>query len=174
MWNFPKTRVKFQNPKASSRTRSPTSGDRISMPKNIYSCGLPRRSQNYKRQNGNIRFPTRLHIRVALPQWRIFSRWEIDELSSTPPTMHTPSGAPRTTPVVAYTLSLYLLGQSVGEGVGGGRGAELVKPPNYWRNLCTLNILAANVLSPFRLPFLLLSVLSFIILWGRVTARNCG
>ena len=46
-----------------------------------------------------------------------------------PPTMHTPPGAPTTTPIVAYTLFLYLLGRSVGEGAG-GRGAELVKPPN--------------------------------------------
>ena len=50
------------------------------------------------------------------------SRWEIDELSSTPP-HHTPSGAPTTTPIVAYTLSLYLLERSVGEGVGEGVGA---------------------------------------------------
>ena len=49
------------------------------------------------------------------------SRWEIDELSSTPP-HHTPSGAPTTTPIVAYTL--YLLEGSVGEGVGGGGGGE--------------------------------------------------
>ena len=42
------------------------------------------------------------------------SRWEIDKLSSTPP-HHTPSGAPTTTLIVAYTLSLYLLWKSVGE-----------------------------------------------------------
>ena len=56
--------------------------------------------------------------------------WEIDELSSTP-SHHTPSFAPTDHP---YTLSLYLLGRSVGkpEGVGGGgRGAELVNQPPY-------------------------------------------
>ena len=43
--------------------------------------------------------------------------WEIDELSSTP-SHHTPSFAPTDHP---YTLSLYILGRSVGEpeGVGG-------------------------------------------------------
>ena len=46
-----------------------------------------------------------------------------------PPTMHTPSGAPTTTPVVAYTLSLYLLGRSVGEGVGGGEGSRARQTP---------------------------------------------
>ena len=54
---------------------------------------------------------------------------EIDELSSTP-SHHTPSFAPNDHP---YTLYLYLLGPSVGEpeGVGGGRGAELVNQPPY-------------------------------------------
>ena len=69
--------------------------------------------------------------------------WEIDELSSTP-SHHTPSFAPTDHP---YTLSLYLLGRSVGEpeGVGGGRGAELVNHPpcrsrakNYTCSKCTV------------------------------------
>ena len=55
----------------------------------------------------------------------------IDKLSSTP-SHHTPSFAPTDHP---YTLSLYLLGRSVGDpegvGGGGGRGAELVNQPPY-------------------------------------------
>ena len=48
--------------------------------------------------------------------------WEIDELSSIP-SHHTPSFTPTNHP---YTLSLYLLGWSVGEpeGVGGGEGVQ--------------------------------------------------
>ena len=69
--------------------------------------------------------------------------WEIDKLSSTP-FHHTPSFAPTDHP---YTLSLCLLGRSVGEpeGVGGGgRGAELVNQPPYVRVQNKI-ILAANV-----------------------------
>ena len=40
-----------------------------------------------------------------------------------------------------------------------------------WRNLCTLNILAANAQCPIRLPFILFSILSSITLWLQLI--NC-
>ena len=73
---------------------------------------------------------TNMALRVCLKYNSVlysYIGWEIDELSSTP-SHHTPSFAPTDHP---YTL--YLLGRSVGEpeGVGGGRGAELVNQPPY-------------------------------------------
>ena len=77
--------------------------------------GCTNRIKDYRMEKyyAYIVFISKKHCRAE----ECLSRWEIDELSCTPP-YHTPSFAPTDHP---YTLSLYLLGRSVREpeGVGG-------------------------------------------------------
>ena len=51
---------------------------------------------------------------------------------------------------------------------------KVLPPTYYWHNLCNLNKLVANAQCPFRLPFILFSILSSIIMWWYPIAQEKG
>ena len=95
-------------------------------------------AQNYRGKNRKVRFLICLHLKVALPRCRMSQHMGNCRALIPSPLPLSPSGAPTDHP---YTLSLYLLGRSVGRQRGGGVEGEQSSSISLLRNSCASSAL---------------------------------